>query len=140
MEEIVEGVYLAPISEAINIASKKNAPFKAILDVLETPTITHTVDLYGVKYIHNRILETRSKNLELLELHIYASKELLDNAVDIIDKNKPIVVCCAASIERSPLTVAYYISKKYNIDLKYAYQAVMAKHPMTQDRSHWIKE
>jgi protein-tyrosine phosphatase len=50
----------------------------------------------------------------------------------------PVLVHCAAGIERSPLAVAWYIAHQRNIPLEAAYEIVKAKHPITQDRRYWV--
>lgn len=50
----------------------------------------------------------------------------------------PVLVHCAAGIERSPLAVAWYIAHQRHIPLEAAYEIIKAKHPITQDRRYWV--
>jgi protein-tyrosine phosphatase len=50
-----------------------------------------------------------------------------------------VLVHCGAGIERSPLTAAWFLMKKYKITLEEAYRRVKAVHPETQERYVWLR-
>jgi hypothetical protein len=49
-----------------------------------------------------------------------------------------ILIHCAAGIERSPLSVAWYVSKYCGLDFDTAYDAVLKSRPIAQNRKGWI--
>lgn len=57
----------------------------------------------------------------------------------ILTKHIPLLVHCAAGIERSPLTVAYYLQGNMMITLDHAYDIIKEKRPQIADRSAWLK-
>lgn len=56
----------------------------------------------------------------------------------LLEKKCDVLVHCAAGIERSPLTVAYYISYSKGISIHEAYKIVRRNRPQAQDRSMWL--
>jgi len=62
-------------------------------------------------------------------------KKELDN--DITGK-KQVVVFCAMGMERSPLSVAWYLSKYEDYTLGSAYKHIHSVRPIVLDRSWWI--
>jgi Dual specificity phosphatase, catalytic domain len=69
----------------------------------------------------------------------------LDHCSDIIDKyvnfegGDPLLVHCYAGVERSPLTLAYWLvkSKRYP-NLDEAYKFLKSKRPIVEDRRAWL--
>ncbi|MBI2405090.1 dual specificity protein phosphatase family protein [Candidatus Gottesmanbacteria bacterium] len=50
----------------------------------------------------------------------------------------PVLVHCWAGVERSPLTIVYYLHKFEGIPWWDAYDLVMERRPIVQDRTHWM--
>lgn len=72
-----------------------------------------------------------------------ASRENLDKAKEVIslheEKRRPLLVHCGAGIERSPLTVAWWLWKTRRVpSLAEAYNVLMRIRPIVQDRIHWL--
>ncbi len=69
--------------------------------------------------------------------------EQLDKVFTFIDAmlktNHHVLVHCMAGIERSPLTVAYFLTKHYGITIEEAYKIVKKGRPQTQDRREWLR-
>lgn len=66
----------------------------------------------------------------------------LDRASDLIlrwlSEGRKVVVFCAQGIERSPLTVAYHLSKTRGITIQEAYGIIKKARPFVADRSGWL--
>jgi protein-tyrosine phosphatase len=134
--QIDEGLYIGPFSESLTIILSANPPFTTIINVLENPVINPLMRINlenaGFKIIDHPIVV--SNNPEIV-----VGKDRLDSLVDLIDSNKPCAVCCAAGVERSPLSAAWYLAKKRNISLDEAYRQIGMIHPDTQYRAYWVK-
>lgn len=69
--------------------------------------------------------------------------EQLDKVYTFIDamlkSDHHVLVHCAAGIERSPLAVAWFLSRHYGMTIEKAYEIVKKNRPQTQDRSVWLK-
>jgi len=69
--------------------------------------------------------------------------EQLDKVYTFIDAmlktDHHVLVHCMAGIERSPLTVAYFLTKHYGMTIEKAYEIVKKGRPQTQDRRHWLR-
>ena len=67
--------------------------------------------------------------------------ELIGTIIDsCLDDNDPLMIHCKGGVERSPLTLVYYLMKfrKYSIDEAYEY--VKKKRPVVVDRRSWLPE
>jgi len=71
-------------------------------------------------------------------------RETLNELADIIDKalntnpETKVVVHCAMGMERSPLTVVWYLHKYHDKTLDEAYAMTKEKRESTVDRRTWI--
>ena len=72
----------------------------------------------------------------------FASSINLDRVADRVEQslinNRKILVHCGAGVERSPLSVVWYLHKKKNLTIEEAYKFVMLKRPEAQDRRVWL--
>lgn len=66
----------------------------------------------------------------------------MDEAADWIhqglEDGDDVLVHCYYGIERSPLTVVWYLMRHKGMDLTAAYNLVMEKHPQAQYRGAWL--
>jgi protein-tyrosine phosphatase len=72
---------------------------------------------------------------------VLAYRVRLDEAVKWIEENKSRhkLVHCGAGIERSPLTVAWYMCRRRLVsDLDQAYACLIKQRPAVQDRRIWL--
>lgn len=90
---------------------------------------------------HIRILYNDKRTGE-----VYAQRAALDAAAAWIESKRNaqqgnVLVHCAVGIERSPLTVAWWL-KKFGgrPDLDAAYSDVIAKRPIVQRRDFWVEK
>jgi protein-tyrosine phosphatase len=70
-----------------------------------------------------------------------ATPETLESVCQAIDEALtvgPVLVHCGGGVERSPLSVAWWLHSRRGMALPDAYQLVALKHPPTQDRTFWI--
>ena len=69
---------------------------------------------------------------------------MMDRAAKFIDywigKGKDVLVHCAYGMERSPLTVVWFLMRYHNMNLKEAYDLVLQKRPQAQYRGEWLPE
>jgi protein-tyrosine phosphatase len=73
---------------------------------------------------------------------VLAYRVRLDDAVTWIEDNesRPMLVHCGAGIERSPLTVAWFMCRKQIVaDLNEAYAWLMKQRTVVQDRRIWLE-
>jgi protein-tyrosine phosphatase len=66
----------------------------------------------------------------------------MDQAADWIhhhlEQGDKVLVHCAFGIERSPLTVVWYLMRYWDMNLTAAYDLVLAKRPEAQYRGAWL--
>ena len=66
----------------------------------------------------------------------------MEKACEIIDKvlndGKNILVHCAAGVERSPLTIVWWLHTRMGQSLDVAYDFVKSKRPIVENRLIWI--
>lgn len=78
----------------------------------------------------------------LLGLNPVADCELMNEAADWIHDSlqtgKPVLVHCAFGMERSPLTVMWYLMQYKGMTLDAAFTLVKEKRGMVADRRHWL--
>lgn len=78
----------------------------------------------------------------------HVDKEWLDKAVHWLlneyevttfEDSRPILVHCAAGMERSPLVVAHFLTMYLGLSLDEAYDWLQRHRPQVQDRRAWVK-
>lgn len=73
----------------------------------------------------------------------WVEQEPMDFAAAHMDycvrNKKKVLVHCAASMERSPLAVMWYLNQYQDFTMDNALKYVKAKHPITLDRREWLK-
>jgi len=50
-----------------------------------------------------------------------------------------VLVHCAVGMERSPLTIAWYLNRFCNMSYKEAYELMIEKRPIVEGRTYWLK-
>jgi len=80
-----------------------------------------------------------------VEPHSGTVKDSLDELADFIsdsldsDSDAKVVVNCAMGIERSPLTVVWYLTQYQGLTLDEAYALVRKARPVAVERRYWIE-
>ena len=124
--QILPNLFLGDLQDALDF--DKAYPNGMIIVVLEQRPPNEPF-----RSIHYPILSSSS--------HVH-SKQLdrLNKIIDsIISSNIPLLVHCAAGIERSPLVIVYYLVKTKGLTLEDAYTFVKKIRPQISDRSNWLK-
>lgn len=96
---------------------------------------------YAGDYYHVPILSTRPKSH--VDRTAIASLDQLNTASDLITKilacDDKLLVHCMGGVERSPLTIAYWLVKTNRCTtLAGAYQSLKAIRPVVADRTSWL--
>lgn len=135
MDEILPNLYLGDWQDALT-ATKVDPSFTTLC-VIETHPETRYLDMgYYVP-----ILDYDDNYHATLPPQAQVSQ--LDIACDIIDdhilNSEPLLVHCWAGVERSPLTLAYWLVRsKRQSDLDSAYKFLKSKRPIVEDRRVWL--
>ncbi len=72
---------------------------------------------------------------------VHVEPDLMNQVIKTLDEylsSGPLLVHCAAGIERSPLVCAMYIHRKFGISFNKSYDWVKVLRPATQDRKFWL--
>lgn len=65
--------------------------------------------------------------------------ELLATIIDsCYESGEPLMIHCKGGIERSPLTLVYYLNQYIGYSLDEAYNFVKGKRPIVEDRRSWL--
>jgi hypothetical protein len=83
----------------------------------------------AVEPYHGNVKETLRKLAYLINDYLYGTD----------DENTKVVVHCAMGIERSPLTVVWYLHKYMCLTLDEAYALVREARPVAVERRYWIE-
>lgn len=131
MEQIEPGLFLGNFEDGRRFPGER-------LCVLENPP----------DYPH----EGRTRHIPILTVPaghndavpVWASRKQLDKAADYITEQlragKRLIVHCGQGVERSPLTVAWWLVKTGRCPtLKMAYVHLRASRPCVEDRCVWIE-
>lgn len=135
---ILPGLYLGDWKDGSGIRVGKARPhFKSTLCVIET----HPEDRYPGMTYYVPILEHDEYSLAFIPPRV--SLVQLDVACEIIDDHvlnkEPLLVHCWAGMERSPLTLAYWLVRsKHQPNLDEAYKFLQSKRSIVEDRRSWL--
>ncbi len=124
-QEIIPNLFLGDQQDAIDFDSQH--PDGQIIVVLEQRPVNEPF-----KSIHVPILTSSG--------HVH-SKQLnrLANIIDLIlAEGEQLMVHCGAGIERSPLTIMWYLHRKLGSSYEEAYNMIKTKRPQIADRSTWL--
>ena len=123
-DEVLPGLW---IGDASSCAPAHELGFNSLC-VLEGPC--------GVPHCHH---------VRILSLEDGAAiPELLDAAADVIEKrwadlNPPLLVHCGAGVERSPLTVVWWMRRRFGLNFDRSYVWLQMRRPCVADRRMWIR-
>lgn len=125
--QIINNLYVGDIEDSIKF-DELYPTTGVILCVLEDRPLEEPNNAFHVA------IKTESE-------HVHT--EQLDKVYTFIDAmlktDHHVLVHCGAGIERSPLTVAYFLTKHYGLTIEKAYEIVKKGRPQTQDRRHWLR-
>ena len=84
----------------------------------------------------NHLIDGQDLEITGLKHQLELISELIhDNRID----GKDVLVHCMAGIERSPLTIVYYLHKYRDMSWDRAYSFVQEKRPEVANRLQWLK-
>ena len=123
--EILPNLFLGDLQDAIDFAKTKDGH---IIVVLESRPASEPFQSIHVPVITSSG-SVHSSQLNKVGCIIHA----------LLSQGKPLLVHCAAGIERSPLTTVWYLHKWHGMSLDEAYSYVKKRRPQVQDRQQWLK-
>lgn len=129
--EIISNLFVGDMQDAAQF--EKDNPEGIIICVLE-----QRWDAEPIKAIRIPILESTPVSQYSGKAFNSQLNAISDLIIKYLGESKKILVHCAAGIERSPLTVAYHLSRTKGISISDAYKLVFEKRPQAQDRSSWL--
>lgn len=126
MNEVIERLWLG------NMVDGKQAPEDfAVLSVMwdNEPGQDHRC---------HKIITTKWNGQE-----VFADRKAMDQAADWIHGHRQggthVLVHCAYGVERSPLTVVWYLMRHEGMNLRDAYNLVLVKHKDADYRGTWLQ-
>jgi protein-tyrosine phosphatase len=124
MEEIIEHLYLGSMVDGRDA----------------------TIDSLCVMWYGEPGINPESKHIVTTWYHdkgIGVRPNAMDEAADYIHEHlsvdNPLLVYCAVGMERSPLTIAWYLRKYHSMTFAEAYTLMHAKRSIVENREHWLK-
>lgn len=130
MNQIVRHLYIGNMNEAAGIAPS--------MDVLCVMWDGES----GIPTRAHHIATTRYDGATSADVH--AIPEKMDEAADWIESRlragSRVFVHCAYGVERSPLTVVWYLMRYQNMNLVDAYNLVLERRPEAGYRGHWLDQ
>jgi len=139
MEEIIDGLWLGNKTDAKRAYYHVPREIDRILCVHEDlPNNT-----WGQKWIPiaNVAYTGVERGYDVVGINMDRLNEACDFIENALSRGQSILTHCVAGLERSPLTVCWYLyTRKHFATLHDAYQHVMKIRPIVQDRTYWLPE
>lgn len=89
-------------------------------------------------------IETTGYGTAISDFNVWAIPEKMDEAANWIhervSKEEDVLVHCAYGVERSPLTVVWYLMRHQGMDFKQAYDRVLFRRKVAQYRGAWMPQ
>ena len=130
MNEIIDHIFVGTLEDAVQTAS--TYPDWIILCVLEQRPANEPACA-----IHVPLLEISPDGPVINQIRLEIACDIIDNAYT---NGYNILVHCQMGIERSPLTVAYWLATRQYISLDNAYKILKLQRPVVEDRRSWLPE
>ena len=130
MDEIISCIFVGTLEDAVYTASAH--PDWIILCVLEQRPAAEPACA-----IHVPLLEISPEGPVVNQVRLEIACDIIDNAYT---NGYNILVHCQMGVERSPLTVAYWLATRYHISLDNAYRILKLQRPVVEDRRSWLPE
>jgi Dual specificity phosphatase, catalytic domain len=151
LSEIIPNLYIGTINDAI----RNELKFGLTICVAEWNNLTEHEQmdlmcqdrriLFAPFMVYSRKFNDGSAGEPWLIQHCHANTNVLAMIANTIENTLvqgpvPLLINCAAGIERSPLAVVYYLVSKHRYSFDEAYQFVKLKRPIIDNRLSWILE
>ena len=130
MDEIISCIFVGTLEDAVYTASAH--PDWIILCVLEQRPAAEPACA-----IHVPLLEISPEGPVVNQVRLEIACDIIDNAYT---NGYNILVHCQMGVERSPLTVAYWLATRYSLSLDEAYMLLQHQRPIVEDRRSWLPE
>ena len=127
MDEVWPNLWVGNLNDAVLAGAGMNGPF-FIFCVLEGKPSEEPPNATWIP-----ILDSTGQRAVLGQLD--ATAEIIHAA---LQSGQRVLVHCGAGVERSPLTVAWYLHRKHGKTLDEAYALLLSKRPIVQDRQAWL--
>ncbi len=108
----------------------RDFPEGEILCVLENRPMQEPEKAFQIPVVHEKHGTIRVHEEQLAHTFTFINRVLKDKS--------DLLVHCLGGFERSPLVIAYFLSKNFGITLDDAYKKVKQKRPQIMNRSDWI--
>jgi protein-tyrosine phosphatase len=130
MDEIIPNLYIGDLLDANEVSCKYGDEWAiiSVTDARPDKTVVPKSFHKRITRMFNNELDANPSALDIIAVRIDAS----------LKEGKKVLIHCSAGIERSPLTVVWYLYKKRGMSINQAYELVQQKRPMVQDRSYWL--
>jgi protein-tyrosine phosphatase len=129
MNEVIRNLFVCGFGEWTNDVYERGWSVLCVLETCQQPGFT-------APPIPN------TKHIKILEPWPKAQPARLDEAADWIHaelaKGQRVLVHCGAGLERSPLTIAWYLKKYHGMNLDRAYAEIRLARPQVYDRQSWL--
>lgn len=143
MDKIIEHLYLGSHEDLIPYVLD-HYHINVVICVLEDPHCLKTMQEDGREWIHIPVLKWADENDPIWDSEDcgeHANPATLDVISGIIEEaillKRNVLVHCGAGLERSPLTVAWYLRNKLHISLDEAYKIIKSKRQVF-NRVMWL--
>lgn len=135
--EIIDGIFVGDLNDAVNATDD----FGVLCVLEQKPFVPQgPKNWYWIPFLES--VQNTSSYPNGITIEIKANLEQLDMIAEIIDilktKHGKVLIHCAQGIERSPLSVAWYLYKKKGMTWEEAYTLVAQKRTQTQRRDVWV--
>ena len=130
MNEIIDHIFVGTLEDAVQTAS--TYPDWIILCVLEQRPANEPACA-----IHVPLLEFSPEGPIVNQVRLEIACDIIDNAYS---NGYNILVHCQMGVERSPLTVAYWLATRYSLSLDEAYLLLQHQRPIVEVRRSWLPE
>jgi protein-tyrosine phosphatase len=150
ISEIIPNLYIGTIYDAIHDQNLDNRSrwglviWVAEADEFDTQEVWDLLNVNRL-VLHAPFMIYEKKVDEVTGYqNCHANIQVLQNIADIIELTitsgpVPILVHCAAGVERSPLAVIYYLVSKHRYSLEDAFRFVKQRRPIIEDRLNWMQ-
>ncbi len=126
--EIIEGLFVGDLFDAHVLAKRGHS----VVCVLEYYRVDEPRGAFWIPILVPTLNGYRAEKQQL---------ELAADTIQaLLDKGQKVLVHCLQGIERSPLTVAFYLHTKKGMSLDEAYALLMSKRPQVADRRLWLSD
>ena len=125
MDEIIHNLWLGDIKDAI--AAPSDFVRICVLETLPPQAAPNTT--------HIPILTVNNGIVEAMPTQLMIAARLISR---LLSSGCKVLVHCMAGVERSPLTVVWYLYKECGMSFDDAYKFVVEKRPIVQDRRAWL--